>query len=200
MEEFSDNQKYQDILATAHRLFWKHGVRRVSVEEICREAGVSKMTFYRFFPNKVEVARTILDNLFREGMQKYADIMEEDIPYGEKIRKQLIEKFKASAEMSSEFVKDAFSDRLPELKEFWEEKANEAMQIVVADYKKAIEKGWLRKDIKLEFIIYFNKFMMDMILDEKLMEMYDGDMSKVIKEIVNLFFYGVLPRPENSNE
>ncbi len=133
-------------------------------------------------------------------MQKYFDIMEEDIPYEEKIRKQLIEKFKASAEMSAEFVKDVFSDKLPELKEFWEAKANEAMQIVIGDYKLAIEKGWLRKDIKLDFIIYFNKIMMDMILDDKLMEMYNGDMSQVIKEIVNLFFYGVLPRSDKKDE
>jgi AcrR family transcriptional regulator len=200
MDDFSGNPKYRDILETSHRLFWKHGVRRVSVEEICKEAGVSKMTFYRFFSNKVEVAITILENLFNYGMQKYQDIMQEDIPYEEKVRKQMIEKFKASAEMSSEFVKDAFSGNFPELKAFWEAKTTEAMQIVVNDYREAIEKGWMRKDIKLDFVMYYMKVMTNMILDDKLMEMYNGDMLQLIKEIVNLFFYGVLPRPESKND
>ena len=52
-----DSSKSLDILNTARQLFWKHGIRRVSVEEVCREAGVSKMTFYRSFPNKIELAK-----------------------------------------------------------------------------------------------------------------------------------------------
>jgi len=43
----SENQKYNQIIDTSKKLFWKYGIKRVTIEEICREAGVSKMTFYK---------------------------------------------------------------------------------------------------------------------------------------------------------
>ncbi|MDH5400751.1 MAG: TetR/AcrR family transcriptional regulator, partial [Cyclobacteriaceae bacterium] len=61
MTDITQNRKYQAIFETAKELFWKYGIRRVTIEEICKEAGVSKMTFYKFFPNKVALANTILE-------------------------------------------------------------------------------------------------------------------------------------------
>ena len=55
MDNLTTNPKYLDIFKTAKDLFWKYGIKRVSIEEICKEAKVSKMTFYKFFPNKIEL-------------------------------------------------------------------------------------------------------------------------------------------------
>ena len=54
------SKSYQAIIDTAKTLFMKHGMRRITVEEICREASVSKMTFYRLFTNKEDVAEIII--------------------------------------------------------------------------------------------------------------------------------------------
>jgi AcrR family transcriptional regulator len=42
----------QRILATAARLFYRHGIRAVGVDRIIREAQVAKATFYKHFPSK----------------------------------------------------------------------------------------------------------------------------------------------------
>ena len=55
-----ENPKRKKILDTAHELFWKHGLKRVSIEEICAVAGVSKMTFYKHFANKTALVKYIL--------------------------------------------------------------------------------------------------------------------------------------------
>jgi AcrR family transcriptional regulator len=65
------------ILSTAKDLFWKHGFRRVSVEEICKKSGISKMTFYRYFPNKIEVAKAVFDKVSREGYEQFQSILNE---------------------------------------------------------------------------------------------------------------------------
>ena len=36
----------------------------MTIEEICGEAKVSKMTLYKFFPNKIELAKVILKKVF----------------------------------------------------------------------------------------------------------------------------------------
>ena len=39
------SKKQLELLKIARELFWKHGFKRVSIEEICQKASVSKMTF-----------------------------------------------------------------------------------------------------------------------------------------------------------
>ena len=40
------NKKKQSIIKASRDLFMRYGIKRVTVEEICETAGVSKMTFY----------------------------------------------------------------------------------------------------------------------------------------------------------
>ena len=57
---------YQILFSTAKNLFFKFGLRRVSVEEICKKASVSKMTFYRNFNNKEHIAIIILKDFLND--------------------------------------------------------------------------------------------------------------------------------------
>lgn len=73
--------KRSQIVRTAKRLFSRHGSRRVTVEELCREAGVSKVTFYKHFENKVDLVRTIRDEWLDEGFRKFDEINALDLPF-----------------------------------------------------------------------------------------------------------------------
>ena len=73
MKNKNQNKSYQAILKAAKTLFWKYGVKRVSVEEVSKEAGVSKMTFYRHFKNKDEVALKIMLQIFEKGLEDTVD-------------------------------------------------------------------------------------------------------------------------------
>ena len=78
------------ILSAAKDLFWKHGIRRVTVEEISKEAGISKMTFYRTFSNKQEVAAAVLTDVLDSSMQRYRAAMDSDAPFEERIREVVL--------------------------------------------------------------------------------------------------------------
>ena len=47
-----------------------------SGEEICREAGVSKMTFCKHFENKTELLKSLITRLVSQGVEKYRNIMD----------------------------------------------------------------------------------------------------------------------------
>jgi AcrR family transcriptional regulator len=194
-----DSPKYSDIVETARKLFWKHGISRVSIEEICREANVSKMTFYRFFPNKTELGRKIIDDIIDESIQKYSELMQQDVSFEEKIRKQLVLKFEGTKEISAELVKDIFSNEKLGLKEHWLNRANQFSERVKQDYADAQEKGWIRKNLNLDFIFYLNNKMAGIFSDPKLQEMY-GSMQDLIMEYANLFFYGIFSGNYEKNE
>jgi len=193
MNQNIHNPKYLDIIKTAHDLFWKHGIKRVSIEEICKEANISKMTFYRFFPNKIELAKTIIKNMFDESFALYQNLMTENISFEEKIKKQILAKFEGTKNISSELIKDIYTDKKLGLLEYWEKRTAEFTDQVIKDFALAQEMGWMRKDIKLEFIMYFNSKMAEMVYDPQLEKMY-GNTQDLIMEITNLFFYGIFPK------
>jgi AcrR family transcriptional regulator len=199
LDQYKNNTKYQDILQTAHDLFWKHGIKRVTIQEVCREANVSKMTFYRLFDNKVDLAKKVLQQMFDEGLEKYRALMAEDISFEEKVKRQIMAKFEGTKEISSELVKDIYTDKSLGLHDYWEERRMEMVNLVLEDYAQAQKKGWIRKDINLNFIFYFNGKVAEWIYDPVLKSMYDTDQDAIM-EITKIFFYGIFPRSEKENE
>lgn len=55
----SENQKLH-IIKTAGEMFFRLGIRSVSIDDICRELGMSKKTFYVYFPSKDELVAQLL--------------------------------------------------------------------------------------------------------------------------------------------
>ncbi|MCB9285606.1 MAG: helix-turn-helix transcriptional regulator [Lewinellaceae bacterium] len=199
MVEHATNPKYQNLLKTGRELFWKHGVKRVTIEEICRESGVSKVTFYRFFPNKIELAKTILQGMFDDAMGDYRALMAEDIPFEEKVRKQLLLKFEGTKEISAELVRDIYSNQEWGLGAYMEARTEEALQVIMDDYAQAQKKGWIRKDLNLGFVLYIFHKMPEWIFDQHLLSAYETQQD-LIMEIANFFFYGILPHSKNPND
>lgn len=195
MDRKTDNPKYQDIMNTAHDLFWKHGFKRVSVEEICKKAGISKMTFYRFFPNKIELAKEVFSLVIDDGMQQFKDIMQSDIPGPEKIKRIILLKTEGTNNISKEFMEDFYVDDKIDLKDFVDEKIRNAGAIGLNSFKEAQQNGIIRKDVKLEFMFAFSTKAVEILNDEKLLQLYDTPQDLIL-EFVNIFIYGILPRNE----
>ncbi len=53
--------KQQQIISAAKKLLGKYGYKRVSMDEIAREAGVTKKTVYSYFKNKEEFLKYFLN-------------------------------------------------------------------------------------------------------------------------------------------
>src|SRR5438105_1120555 len=49
------------LLRTAYDLFAAHGILATGIDRIVAEAGVAKMTLYRYFPSKEDLVLAVLD-------------------------------------------------------------------------------------------------------------------------------------------
>ncbi|MEA3462176.1 MAG: TetR/AcrR family transcriptional regulator [Bacteroidota bacterium] len=188
------NPKRELILKTGKKLFWKFGFKRVTVEEICKEAGVSKMTYYKYFTNKMALVKTLMDDILQDGLIKYRKLMDSGLPYPEKVLGMIELKREQTHTMSSEFFKDYLQSGDPELIAYLEKLSNENLQIFVADFRKAQENGDIRKDLKVEFIIAILNQLMDWVQHDKaLLELYDEPQDLAV-ELTRFMFYGMLER------
>jgi len=188
-----NNPKYQDIFKTGKELFWKYGIKRVSIEEICREANVSKMTFYKFFPNKIELAKTIFEFVISDSLLKFEQLVHSNLSFPEKIKEMFILKLEGTKNISIEFITDIYKSPELGLREYAETQQQNSLSIFVDFLKDSQEKGLIRKEIKIDFIIFYMKQMSQMIEDEYLISKYDHPQD-LIMESMNFFFYGLLPK------
>lgn len=188
---FEQNQKFVLLVKTAKELFYKFGIKRVTIEEICQTAGVSKMTFYKFFANKIELAKYLLVKIISEVEEKYNDIIESKISFQEKIRLIIELKLKETENISSEFVSDLLKYPHPALEKTYAQRRNEILARFVEFLADAQKAGDIRQDIDLQFILYILNRMVEMAADSTLIKIYDKP-HDLIAETINFFFYGIL--------
>ena len=63
----SGDERERAILATAERLLEERSLSEISVEDLARGAGISRPTFYFYFPSKDAVLLTLIDRMVEES-------------------------------------------------------------------------------------------------------------------------------------
>ncbi len=200
MDKKSDSvksKKHGQITETAHDLFMRHGIKRVTIEEICRTAGVSKMTFYNYFDNKNDLAVFVLDSIFTKAEKRYLDIKAQDVSFSEMVKDIIQMKLEASKDISQEMLMDLWHNSVPEVADYMKKRTQLSLKQFLDDMIAAQKKGEIRKNINPHFILYFIGQMQEMITDKKVLNMYETTQALTL-EIMNFFFYGILTKEKES--
>jgi AcrR family transcriptional regulator len=184
------NKKYDDMVDAARTLFYKYGIRKVTIEEICTEAKVSKMTFYKYFTNKIELAKTILDKVFSNTLNQFSDLMESDLPFPEKMHGVLQMKINAAQGANWAFVVDLYKNTESELSEHVQNWIQKGFQITIAYFTDAQQKGLIRKDLHPTLMLVILDKMREMALDDRLIPVYNN-VQDLSVEITKFFLYGI---------
>ena len=182
------------LLDSAKTLFWKYGFKRVTVEEICSHAGVSKMSFYRLFPNKLGIAEEVLNIELNNSINEYRKILESSVSFAEKMEETILFKMAQADRIGPEFLTEILTFGGSPFYEFLQEKRIETEEMVMGSFKKAQQNGEIRKDINLEIIPIISENITLLATNPKMQELYP-DLKDLIKEITTFFFYGIVPHP-----
>lgn len=190
------SKRYSAIMLTARELFWKYGFKRVSVEEICEKSGVSKMTFYRFFPNKLELAKAVFDEVINSGLVAFRNIIETSkFTTPQKIQMLLSLKMNGTYDISQEFLQDFYNNPELGLKDHIEKRTKSVWLEVIEDFKKAQKKKIFRKDFKPELLFYISQKFQELVNDKSMLALYDNPQA-LIMDVANLMIYGIAPRED----
>jgi len=189
--EKRNTSKRDNILDTAEDLFKQFGIKRIPVEEICQKAGVSKMTFYKYFKNKNDLVKVLWTKMYDEGMKKIETIINMDIPFPEKVKHILKLKEESVARISHQFVHEYFN-AYPELESFFADMYQKSLAFFINFFKNAQNEGHIRKDIRPEFIIAIMENLKSLVNNTNLVKLYPTYQDFVM-EVNNYFFYGILP-------
>lgn len=198
IEEIIKNfpEKKKQILTTAEDLFLKFGIKRISVEEICSTASVSKMTFYKYFKNKNDLAKYLWSLMFDYGMKKFEEIENMNVTFQEKVELILKMKEESSTNLSHEFALEYFFSN-DELRDFFNQMSKKSIDAFIEFVKDAQTKGEVRPEMKPEFFIAAINKLMELVENKNLVQKYNCYKDFVL-EVNNFFYYGIFPRPDKN--
>ncbi len=87
------------LVETAMELIWQNGYGSVSVDGICKTAGVKKGSFYHFFPSKADLAVAAMDQYFVNSKPVFDEIFD--------VRRAPVERFERLADVIVKKQKEA---------------------------------------------------------------------------------------------
>ncbi|SLN16004.1 HTH-type transcriptional repressor AcnR [Aquimixticola soesokkakensis] len=188
-------RKYDQVVDGARLIFLRDGFDGASVDEIAREAGVSKATLYSYFPDK----RLLFMEVSRTECVRQAEIASERID----MSAPLAEVLRAAATqiidiMSSTFNRRMYrmcvaeSERFPQVgKQFYEFGPNMVRNKISKFLEAAIERGDLEiEDVALaadQFHVLCKADLMDRALFELKDDITDAEKARVVEGAVTMF-------------
>jgi AcrR family transcriptional regulator len=176
------SRKRDQLIQTGEALFVKHGMRRVTVEEICRQSGVSKPTFYKYFENKAALVRRIVDLWIEEALQRIDEIEAAETPFPEKMKQILAMKQEIAARPGPEFIEDLILLDID---------LSHALQRVMRFLVEWQQHGDIRADIRPEFLLVAFDLLNRMHHDPRIRVLYE-DVETMAVDIFKFFYYGAL--------
>ena len=189
----SEDQKLH-IIKTAGDMFFRLGIRSVSIDDICREMGMSKKTFYVYFESKDELVAQLLQS----NINYMAGKMEELLRLHDFTK--LISVFLKRQEAEKNDVR-----RVPQLvfdlKKYYPRQFEEFQHNCFETQKRYImryleqgrEQGLVRTNLDIELTaVLFAKIHSDAIRDLEVIEAHGHNMHQLGHTAMDLFARGVL--------
>ncbi|EEL28807.1 TetR/AcrR family transcriptional regulator [Bacillus cereus] len=103
VKEYEERRK--EILETAERLFLTKGYTKTTVNDILKEIGIAKGTFYHYFKSKEEVMDEIIMRIIKEDVTKAKRIVSNpDIPVLDKLFQILMEQSPKSGDVKEKMI------------------------------------------------------------------------------------------------
>lgn len=180
------------LVAAGKGLFFRYGIRRVSVDEICREAGVSKMSFYRHFRDKDELAMRVLGDHFKGRMAAFEKILAEDSSFVDRLRRVVALKAEGFKAASNELVREVMTDRVSPVGRFLGELLESQARRTREIFAGLQRRGDIRRDLRVEVILHVVEGIWRAFADEPLLELYN-DKSMLYQELFQAVYHGILP-------
>ncbi len=143
------------ILNAAHILFFKYGIKSVTMDDIAKHLGMSKKTIYQFFPDKNEVVKSVFKETMLTNKCEFQEITL-------KSRNAIEEIFEIIKHMENMFTKmnpNLFYDLQKYHQDTWQLfrnfKEKFILETVETNIRKGIKEGLYRKDINIKVIARF---------------------------------------------
>lgn len=194
MEEILNNSnedKKENILEQASKIFMRYGLKSVTMDDVSRELKISKKTLYRFVSDKNDLVEQVMKAYIHNDQCLIDDLV--------KGSKNAIEEILMIGQHVGNMVNDIhpsihfdMEKYYPEAwKVFDEHKKNYIMKCVTENLMRGMKEGFYRKDLNVPIIAVIYVSRVDLVFDGELFPPGEIEFKEVYTEMMNYHLRGI---------
>lgn len=185
--------KQEQIIEAARKLFYKYGFKRVSVDEIAREAKVTKRTLYTYFKSKEEILKYFINEEIQKMESMVRDIEAQNLEFLDTIHQVLYKllKYKNEHEFLNRIVEEVDIFNNPMLIENLKVIDKRIQNYILQKLNVAIEKGYTKvEDPEVTAFLIYKMYIALMFDWNKNNPKLDENV--VANQILNILKFGLI--------
>jgi TetR/AcrR family transcriptional regulator, cholesterol catabolism regulator len=180
------------IITEAFNLFWRYGIKSVTMDDIARELGISKRTIYQHFPDKNAIVTMVISRELNSQTCQFDEIEETNSnPVDQMIQLSAHMRLMLSS-MNPSLMFDLRKYHPEAWKLFTDYKKQYVIQSVRDNLVLGIELGLYRDDIDIEVLSRLRIEQIEMAFDPALFPFGEFEMIHVQLQFINHFLRGIL--------
>ena len=181
----------EKILKTALALFFKFGIRHVTMDDIARELGMSKKTIYQYYREKDDLVNQLLEIELNSQECEFEEL-------NEQARDAVHEMLLISGKMRSlmQAINPMFFLDLQKyypngFKRFQKFKEECGFQNVLRNIRKGIAEGLYREDLDPEIAARYRMAQLDMLMFGSYFSYEKYTLARINEELLHIYMYGI---------
>jgi AcrR family transcriptional regulator len=165
----------------------------VSIAEVAKKANASPVTIYNYFGNKDDLVRHVIVSFSEEVLEKYEQILEEEIPFSQKMEKIIFNSNETTVKLNPIFQqlskdKDLFTREF--IDEFYK---NKSIPFLMKVIEQGRQEGSMDANISIDAILCYVRIFKEAVSQTEFLTHHQhilGDLNK-------LFYYGLMGKKTN---
>lgn len=181
----------EKILKTSLQLFFKYGIKHVTMDDIAKELGMSKKTIYQFYKEKDDLVNQLCEIQLSEQTCQFDDLnkMAQD-PIHE-IMLISIKMREMIQHINPMFFIDLQKFYPTAFKQFQKFKEECAYRNIRSNLKRGIETGVYRADLDADFVANYRLVQIDMLMFGNYYSYDKISFVKTHELVLDMFVYGI---------
>jgi AcrR family transcriptional regulator len=185
--------KQRNILEAALVLFMKHGVQKVSIAEIAKEANVSQVTIYNYFESKHKLIHEVFIYYINKATYDFEQIVFSNKPFPEKIKQIIFTKKEVANQIHEEFYQYMMKEYTTNGNHIEKMFIEKAIPYFTHLFNEGKELGYIDPNLSNEAILFYIKMLSEYIQKEDVYQ----KILPLTEDITNIFFYGMMGKRED---
>jgi TetR/AcrR family transcriptional regulator, cholesterol catabolism regulator len=182
----------EKILAGAYELFYRHGVKRITMDDIASHLGISKKTIYENYKNKDDLVMILM----KRELQKQQKDMEAIRKRSENSIDEIINIMNYLAQKFFQINPGMFYDLQKYHTASWnffrDFKENSIQKMVEANLKRGVKEGLYRKDINMPILSRLRVEQIELCFNANVFPPHEYRIADVCVEVLNHFVHGIV--------
>lgn len=180
------------ILEGSTKLFFRYGVKSITMDSIASDLGISKKTIYQHFPDKDTLVNEVVKSFvekdecqWKELDEKYSDVIEKMYRSFDLVKETLTEVNPRLMFEVQKYHPEAFAI-------FKKYESDVMFTHLVEDLKSGVAKGYFRSDLSIELIARVRMAEIHMLFNPEFFEHFKKSVFELHLEFLDYFMRGIM--------